>query len=91
MAVYVDPLQFHTRGPLKRVGRPVQWCHLMTDGELEELHQFARKIGLKRSWFQDDKRHPHYDLTSSRRVFAVALGAVQVSSQEMLDRCRRTE
>lgn len=53
-------------------------CHLLPDGldagALEQLHAFARQLGLKRSWFQD-KRWPHYDLTGSRRLAAVARGA----------------
>lgn len=51
------------------------WCHLFaTDADSEELHAFARKIGLRRSWFQGD----HYDLTPGRRRDAVAAGAIQV-------------
>ncbi len=50
--------------------------HLTTDGDIEELHAFAKRLGLKRSWFQGG-RHPHYDLTGSKRVQAIQLGAVQ--------------
>ena len=35
--------------------------HLVADTE-EELHKFAQKIGLKRSWYQDKSHYPHYDL-----------------------------
>lgn len=30
----------------RRYGR--RWCHLMADGDLEELHEFARRLGLRR-------------------------------------------
>lgn len=35
--------------------------HLVADS-LDELHAFAQKIGLKREWFQDHPKHPHYDI-----------------------------
>lgn len=35
--------------------------HLISDCDLGELHQFAKRVGLKREWFQD-KRVPHYDV-----------------------------
>ncbi len=42
--------------------------HLVSNDSLDELHRFARKIGLKRSWFQKNgiKGIPHYDVTSQR-------------------------
>ncbi len=57
-------------------------CHLTTDGELEDLHLFAEKIGLKRKWFQSSSSVPHYDLTVSRRELALKNGAVFVSAKE---------
>ena len=58
---------------------------LATDGPVRELHEFAQKIGLKRSWFQDKSRHPHYDLTSDRMVNkAVSAGAQVVSRRELV-------
>ena len=57
-------------------------CHLMTDGPIEELHRFAAQLGLRREWFQDDRLHPHYDLTAGKRIQALAHGAVFVSAIE---------
>jgi hypothetical protein len=60
------------------------WCHLMTDGDPEELHVFAEKIGLKRSWFQNKSANPilwHYDLTNSNRKKAIQAGAIEVKAQ----------
>lgn len=80
MTVYVDKLEdwgWNLRG------RTVQSCHLFTDSlELDELHLFAERIGLKRTWFQPHRVAPHYDLTASRRRAAVALGAVEVGRRE---------
>ena len=60
-----------------------QSCHLMIDGgDVEELHAFAAKIGMKRSWFHDSKGAPHYDLTPTRREAAVRAGAVFVPARE---------
>jgi uncharacterized protein (DUF1778 family) len=55
----------------------------------EELHQFALRIGLRRSYFQDprhgpnDPGRPHYDVTAPARARAVAAGAVEVDIREV--------
>lgn len=68
----------HARGVFKRGS-----CHLTVNGEtpehLEALHELAKRIGLKRSWFQG-KRVAHYDLTPSKRVEAIAAGALEVDA-----------
>lgn len=52
-----------------------RWCHLFADAaDCPELHAFARKIGMRRDWFQGD----HYDLVPTKRSRAVQLGAVEV-------------
>lgn len=82
MTIYVDELH--------DFGGDGVWCHLMTDSDdLEELHGFAQRIGLKREWFQDHSRHPHYDLAPSKRALAVKRGAVEVTATEMLLECLR--
>lgn len=58
----------------KRFGK--NWCHMWTDGDIEELHKFARKIGMRKTWFQAKKRFPHYDLVYSKRSLALQNGAV---------------
>ncbi len=60
--------------------------HLTTDGDLEELHAFAARIGLRRSWFQEHATAPHYDLIRSRRDRALALGATFVPAREQARR-----
>ena len=58
--------------------------HVIAD-TLEELHNFAQLIGLKREWFQDNPRHPHYD-TVSRKTQRAALkkGAKIRGSKELI-------
>ena len=72
MSVYVD-YEFATRPtgkwPFKKA------CHMTAD-TLPELHAMADRLGLKRAWFQNHPRYPHYDLTSTKRRLAVGLGAV---------------
>ena len=59
--------------------------HLVSTGTLEELHAFARQVGLKKGWYQAHPRHPHYDVLSSWRVArAYKLGAVRVTPRELL-------
>lgn len=58
--------------------------HLVAD-TLEELHEFARRIGLKREWFQGHSDHPHYDtIASSKKQLAIKFGAVIKRPREIL-------
>lgn len=52
--------------------------------DLEVLHEFAKKLGLRREWFQARGTFPHYDLTPNKRVQAIALGAVDIQTREQL-------
>ncbi len=76
MTVYVDALM-HNGWQMH--GRPVQSCHMFSDTEdRDELHAIAQAIGLKRAWFRNSGRTPHYDLTPGKRAQAIAVGAVPV-------------
>ncbi len=48
---------------------------MVTDSSPEELHEFARCLGLRRGQFQRHERLPHYDLRPRTREQALALGA----------------
>lgn len=61
------------------------WCHMTCDGDLEELHRMAERIGLRRSYFQDHYLLPHYDLTPRKRLLALTLGAQETSTMERVD------
>jgi len=56
-------------------------CHLVADS-VEELQEFAMRLGLHRSWFQDSGSIPHYDLTTRMRREAIRLGAIRTSKKE---------
>lgn len=73
--------------------------HLVSDSSLEELHRFAKKVGLKRQWFQYRKyrgseevikmKYPHYDLTTIRKFNRVLeAGVAVVSSKELVNKIR---
>ena len=68
MAVYVDEAIWAKHGR--------KWCHLIAD-DVDELHRFARRLGLHRSSYQGPPKtaSPHYDLTSYVRRLAIAYGA----------------
>lgn len=61
-------------------------CHMVSDVDEAELHEFARRLGLRRSWAQlrPKASAAHYDLTPSKRDLAVQLGAVEVTSRELV-------
>lgn len=84
MTVYVDDMRMPAR-----VGRiQARWSHLTADTD-EELHAFADKLGLRRSWFQPSSTRPeanHYDVTDKVRDKAIRLGAVP---EAMRDGARR--
>lgn len=73
--IIIDPL-FYCPGP-----RGCNyWSHMTSDtGDWDELHTFAKKIGLKRERFQGN----HYDLMPKRRIAAVKLGAKEVTAREL--------
>ena len=83
--IFVDQIKNYSlssiKGRAKRYG--CSWCHMWTDGDIEELHEFAEKIGMKRSWFQD-KSLKHYDLTAARRALAIDNGAKECSLKEWM-------
>jgi hypothetical protein len=86
MSSYVDPLWE------RNTSKGWRWkksCHLFADS-LEELHDFAQKIGMKKEWFQDG-RLPHYDLTLTRRKEAVKQGAIEVSLSWVKTRLKETK
>ena len=60
------------------------WSHLVSDSSLEELHDFARRMGIPRRSFDLD----HYDVPDSRYDELVAAGAQPVSIRQLVERLR---
>lgn len=73
--------------PMNPCARNEKWrydaaCHLFAT-DPEELHTFAKRLGLKREWAQNEGKHSlHYDLNESMRTYAVALGATGLTDEE---------
>ncbi|MEW2163453.1 DUF4031 domain-containing protein [Streptomyces sp. NPDC007084] len=72
MTVYIDPPTWPGHGRV--------WSHLISDVSYAELHAFAEALGAPRRAFERD----HYDIPSHRYPAAVAAGAVEVSSREVV-------
>ncbi len=73
--VYVDRLRPTVRS---RAWKWSRGAHLIADS-VDELHNFARRIGLLREWYQPGS-FPHYDLTPRKHQRALREGA------QLLDR-----
>lgn len=74
MTIIVDPPNAAGHGRL--------WSHLASDTSFEELHAFARDLGIPERGFDGD----HYDVPAEWYDHVVALGAEPVSSRELVAR-----
>lgn len=78
MAVYVDDM----RAPF---GRMVM-CHMIADSH-DELVAMAQRIGVAPKWIQQAGTYSeHFDVCLSARVKAVAVGAIELTSRELVQR-----
>ena len=80
MSCYVD-------ASIYSFGRMIM-CHLIAD-TLEELHAMADTIGVERRWFQAEASFPHYDIAKTKRVLAVAAGAIDCDRRTFVGHMRR--
>ena len=60
-------------------------CHMTADS-LDELHDMADRLAVKRAWFQAPPKasFPHYDIPEPRRALAIQYGAVEVDNRTCL-------
>jgi Protein of unknown function (DUF4031) len=58
------------------------WSHLVSDESYEELHAFARLVGIPARGFDRD----HYDVPSDKYDEMVAAGAIPVASRVLVRR-----
>jgi Protein of unknown function (DUF4031) len=62
--------------------------HIASDLSILELHQFAKKAGIKKCWLHWSARHSHLDKPKGYPIAALLeLGAVKVTSKELVKRC----
>lgn len=78
MSVYVDEGRIAYRG--------MKMCHMIAD-TLEELHEMAATIGLKREWFQDHET-PHYDICQRKKLLAISRGALIADRRKVVELIR---
>ncbi|MFN8193248.1 MAG: DUF4031 domain-containing protein [Nocardioidaceae bacterium] len=74
MTILIDPPNAAGHGRL--------WSHLASDTSFEELHVFARAVGIPERGFDRD----HYDVPAEWHDRMVEAGAVAVSSRELIER-----
>jgi hypothetical protein len=90
MSVYVDEIRDYgdlVRGYARRYG--TRWSHMIADSE-DELHAFAAKIGVLRRWAQfPGTPRSHYDIIPAKRAAALRLGAIEITSRQIIDIRRR--
>ena len=72
MTIYVDPPNAAGHGRL--------WSHVASDTSYDELHAFARRLGIPERGFDRD----HYDVPSEWYDEVLARGVEAVSSRELV-------
>jgi hypothetical protein len=68
--------------PPNAAGHGRLWSHLASDASYDELHTFARTVGIPALGFDRD----HYDVPAEWYDRVVAAGAQPVSSRELVGR-----
>jgi Protein of unknown function (DUF4031) len=74
MTLMIDPPAVPSRGRW--------WSHLASDESYDELHAFARELGIPERGFDRD----HYDVPSEWYDQVLALGVEAVTSRELVKR-----
>lgn len=74
--VYIDNARVAYKGNL--------YCHMLADS-LDELHEFAEVLGIKKCWFHGSASYPHYDVKIEFRPQAINLGAILSSRKQIIE------
>jgi len=96
--IYVDDSGIPASVRNGRVTHTSRWSHLFADDQ-DELHAFAGRLGLRRSYFQPGKPRGdgspsilwHYDVTEGKRQQAIRLGATPVTWRDSVKIMRERE
>ena len=76
MALLIDPPLWPRHGRI--------WGHLVSDVSLDELHSFARTMGIPERGFDLD----HYDVPEDMHDRLIAAGAQLIDGRELVRRLR---
>lgn len=80
MTVYVDNMR-------AKFGQMIM-CHMMADDD-SELLEMANRIGVDARWHQyPGTPKSHFDICLNKRKKAVAFGAVELTTKELIRKCR---
>ena len=65
-----------------------KYSHMYSGKSIDELHDFAYKIGLSSEWFVDWNQNdePYYELTPEKRRMALIAGAKAYTKAEALSK-----
>jgi uncharacterized protein DUF4031 len=74
VSLLIDPPTWPAHGRI--------WSHLVSDESFDELHEFAREVGLPERGFHRD----HYDVPADLYEQVVDAGAIAVSSRDLVAR-----
>jgi hypothetical protein len=74
MTLMIDPPAVPSRGRM--------WSHLASDTSFDELHEFARELGIPERGFDRD----HYDVPSEWYDEVLSRGVEAVTSRELVTR-----
>ncbi|MGA8257911.1 MAG: DUF4031 domain-containing protein [Nocardioides sp.] len=74
MTVVIDPPNAEGHGRL--------WSHLASDESFDELHAFARALGIPQRGFDRD----HYDVPAEWYERVIEAGAAPITSRELVAR-----
>lgn len=72
MTVYIDAPNWPGHGRF--------WSHLISDSSVDELNEFADRVGIPRRAFD----HDHYDVPQERFSDCLTAGAEQRRSRELV-------
>jgi Protein of unknown function (DUF4031) len=88
---YVDELSNKNRPGFATRAHEWNWCHLTTDGSLDDLHELARVAGIDFAHYHGPGALtpirgfiPYYDITPGQRLALVRGGAEEVDSKTIL-------
>jgi hypothetical protein len=76
VSLLIDPPAWPAHGRI--------WSHLVSDESFDELHEFARAVGLPDRGFHRD----HYDVPAELYEQVVDAGAIAVSSRDLVARLK---
>jgi len=64
----------------------------MIADSFQELNRMAKRIGVQQRWLQASGRdREHYDVCLSKRKLAIKLGAIEITTKELIKKIKRRE